>query len=168
MSKKLLLISMVLLSVVLLGACTGGAVRGTTWAGLAADENVVYLADGATVYALNLKDGSEVWHYPAKANSKQVFYAPPVLTSDGLVIVGSAGTDHSLIAVNPADIDPETNSPVAKWTFTEAGDHWVASPLIIGDKLFAPNSDGNLYILDLNDGQSQKKALQKIDGGPAG
>jgi outer membrane protein assembly factor BamB len=162
MSKKLFLISMVLLGVVLLSACTGGAARGSSWPGLAADKNIVYLADGATVYAVSLKDGSEVWHYPAKPNSKQIFYAPPVLTEDGLVIIGSAGNDHSLIALNPADIDPATKSPVAAWTFTEAGDHWVAAPLIIGDKLFAPNSDGNLYVLDLKDGQSQKKAVQKI------
>jgi outer membrane protein assembly factor BamB len=162
MSKKLFIISMVLLGVVLLSACTGGAVRGSSWPGLSVDENIAYLADGAAVYAVNLKDGSEVWHYPAKANSKQVFYASPVLTPDGLIIVGSAGNDHSLIALNPADIDSQTNSPVAEWTFTEAGDHWVASPLVIGDKLFAPNSDGNLYVLDLNDGQSQKKALKKI------
>ncbi len=161
MSKKLLLISMVLLGAVLLSAC-GGSVRGTTWPGLSADANTAYLADGPVVYAINLKDGSELWHYPAKTNSKQVFYAAPVITSDGLVIVGSAGTDHSLIALNPADIDPETKSPVPAWTFTEAGDHWVASPLVIGDQLFAPNSDGNLYILDLKDGQSQKKAAKKV------
>lgn len=162
MSKKLLLISMVLLGAVFLSACTGGSVRGSSWPGLSADANTAYLADGPIVYAVNLKDGSELWHYPAKANSKEVFYAAPVITSDGLVIVGSAGSDHSLIAINPADIDPATKSPVPAWTFTEAGDHWVASPLIIDDKLFAPNSDGNLYILDLKDGQSQKKALKKI------
>ena len=162
MRKKLLYISMFLLGTALLSACTGGAVRGSSWPGLAADKNTVYFADGASVYAVNLKDGSEVWRYPAKVNSKQIFYAPPVITSDGLVIVGSAGNDHILVAIDPTDIDPATNSPVAAWTFTEAGDHWVASPLIIGDKLFAPNSDGYLYVLDLNDGQSQKKSVQKI------
>lgn len=85
------------------------------------------------------------------------------MTADGLVIIGSAGTDFSLIAINPADINPGTNSPVEAWTFTEAKDHWVASPLIIDNKLFAPNSDGNLYIFDLADGQSQKQPVKVVE-----
>lgn len=163
MRKKLLFISMVLLGAVLLSACAGGAARGSSWPGLTADADTAYLASGGFVYAVNLRDGREIWHYPASAGgTKLIFYAAPVVTDDGLVIVGSAGTDFSLIAINPADINPETNSPVEAWTFTEAKDHWVASPLIVNDKLFAPNADGNLYVLDLNDGQSQKKTLQKI------
>lgn len=166
MRKKLLLMSMILLGAVVLSACAGGgAVRGNSWPGITADGDVAYLANGASVYAVNVKDGSEMWHFPAKANSKQIFYAAPVVTPDGLVIVGSAGNDHSMFAINPADIDQETNSPVPAWTFTEAGDHWVASPLVIGDKLFAPNSDGNLYVLGLTDGQSQKQALKVVELG---
>jgi len=147
---------------VLLSACTGGAARGSSWPGLTADDNIVYLADGPLVYAVNLKDGKELWHYPEKGGSKQIFYSTPVVTPDGLVIVGSAGTDHSLIAINPKDINPETKSPVAAWTFTEAKDHWVAAPLIIDKLLFAPNSDGNLYVLDLSDGNSTKQAVKTI------
>ena len=165
MRKKILSISMLLLGAVLLSACSGGAVRGSSWPGLAADGNAAYLASGSLVHAVNLKDGSELWNYPEKANSKLIFYATPVITPDGLVIVGSAGTDHSLIAIDPADINPETNSPVAAWTFTGAGDHWVASPLVLGDKLFAPNSDGNLYVFDLKDGKSQKQPVKVIELG---
>ena len=165
MRKKLVFITLAVLVAVILSGCTGGAVRGTTWAGLTASGETAYLADGAFVYAVNLKDGRELWHYPAKANSKQLFYAAPVITSDGLVIVGSAGNDHILVAINPADIDPETKSPVEAWTFTAARDHWVASPLIIGDKLFAPNGDGNLYILDLSDKRSTKEAVKVIELG---
>jgi len=153
---------MVLFGAVLLSACTGGAVRGTTWPGLAANGGVAYLADGPLVYAINVKDGKELWHYPEKAGSKQVFYSTPVVTADGLVIIGSAGTDHSLIAINPNDINPETKSPVAAWTFTGAKDHWVAAPLIIDNLLFAPNSDGNLYVLDLSDGNSAKQAVKTV------
>jgi len=164
MRKKLLLVTLVLLGAVLLSAC-GGAVRGSSWPGLSANGEVAYLASGSLVHAVNIKDGSELWSYPEKANSKLIFYATPVVTPDGLVIVGSAGTDHSLIAIDPSDINPETNSPVATWTFNGAGDHWVAPPLVVGDKLFAPNSDGNLYVLDLSDGQSQKQAVKIIELG---
>ena len=164
MRKKLLLLSMVLLGAVLLSACAGGAVRGSSWPGLTADADAAYLANGGFVYAVNLKDGREIWRYPATAGgAKLIFYAAPVVTEDGLVIIGSAGTDHSLIAINPDDIDPGTNSPVDAWTFTGAKDHWVASPLIVDNKLFAPNSDGNLYIFDLTDGQSQKQPVRVVE-----
>ena len=165
MRKKLILITLVLLGAVLLSACAGGAVRGSSWPGLAADGETAYLASGSLVHAVSLKDGREMWSYPEKASSKLIFYAVPVVTPDGLVIIGSAGTDHSLVAIDPTDINPETNSPLPAWTFTGAGDHWVASPLVVGDKLFAPNSDGNLYVLDLSDGQSQKQPVKVIELG---
>lgn len=165
MRKKFVFVTLILLVAVLLSGCAGGAVRGTTWAGLAATSDTAYLADGAFVYAVNLKDGTEAWHYPAKADSKKLFYAPPVITPDGLVIVGSAGTNHILVAINPKDINSETKVPNEAWTFTGAGDHWVASPLILGDKLFAANGDGNVYVLNLNDGQSTKKAEKVIEVG---
>lgn len=165
MRKKLVFVTLILLVAVLLSGCTGGAVRGTTWAGLAASGNTAYLADGAVVYAVNLTDGKEAWHYPAKADSKKLFYATPVVTPDGLVIVGSSGTNHVLVAINPNDIDPTTQSPKEAWTFDGAKDHWVAAPLIVGDKLFAANSDGNIYVLSLNDGQSIKQADKVIEVG---
>lgn len=162
MRKKTLFISMILLGTVLLSSCTG-AIQGASWPGLAAEGDVAYLASGGFVYAVNLNDGREIWRYPASAGgTKLVFYATPVITEDGLVIVGSAGTEHDLTAIDPTDIDPETNSPVEAWTFTDATDHWVASPLVVGDKLFAPNADGNLYILDLSDGRSQKQAAAVV------
>lgn len=149
---------MILLGAVLLSACAGGPVRGTSWPGLATDGNAAYLADGSFVYAVSVEDGKELWRYPGSRNGKLIFYATPAITPDGLVIVGSAGSDHSLVALNPLDINPETNAPVEAWKFTGATDHWVAAPLVLNDKLFAVNSDGNLYILDLQDGQSVKDA----------
>jgi outer membrane protein assembly factor BamB len=122
----------------------------------------VYLADGS-VYAVNLKDGKQVWMYPG--STKLIFHAPAAVTPDGLVIVGSAGTDFPLIALNPTDINPETNAPTEVWRFSGARDRWMAAPLVLGDRLFAVNSDGNLYILDLQDGQSVKEATVVNLGG---
>jgi outer membrane protein assembly factor BamB len=165
MRKKLIIITMILFGAVFLSACAGGAVRGMSWPGLAADGKAAYLADGPFVYAVNLSDGTELWRYPGSRNGKLTFYSTPAITSDGLVIVGSAGTDHSLIALNPADINPDTKAPVEAWKFSGAKDHWVAAPLVVNNKLFAVNSDGNLYILDLQDGQSVKDAtVIKLDG----
>jgi outer membrane protein assembly factor BamB len=163
MRKKLAFAIIIILAAVILSGCSGGAVRGTSWPGLTADENRIYLADGPLVYAINLDDGKELWHYPESRSSKLVFYAPPTVTPDGLVIIGSAGSDHSLVAINPNDVNPQTKSPIEAWKFTEAEDHWVAAPLVVSNKLFAVNSDGNLYVLDLQDGQSVKKAVKTIE-----
>jgi outer membrane protein assembly factor BamB len=165
MSKKLIFVVIILLGAVLLSACAGGPVHGTTWPGLATDGNIAYLADGPSVYAVTLEDGRELWRYPGQRDPELVFYAPPAITPDGLVIVGSAGTNHSLIALNPNDINPETNAPFEVWRFTGAKDYWVAAPLILNNKLFAPNSDGNLYILDLQDERSVKEATVVQLGG---
>jgi outer membrane protein assembly factor BamB len=166
MRKKLIFVTTVLLGAFLLSACAGGPVHGTTWPGLATDGALIYLADGPFVYAITLGDGREDWRYPAERNSKLVFYAPPAVTPDGLVIVGSAGTDHSLIAVSPKDINPDTNAPFETWKFSGAKDHWIAAPLVLENKLFAVNADGNLYVLDLQDGQSSKQAtVVELDAG---
>jgi outer membrane protein assembly factor BamB len=166
MRKKLILVTIILLGAVLLSACTGGATRGMSWPGLATDGNLAYLSDGPFVFAVSLGDGRQVWKYPGERNNKLVFYAPPTVTPDGLIIVGSAGTDHSLIALNPNDINPDTNAPFEAWKFTGARDHWVAAPLVFENKLFAVNADGNLYILDLQDSQSAKDAtVVELNGG---
>ena len=165
MKKKLIIVTIILLGAVLLSACAGGATRGMSWPGLAADGNLAYLADGPFVYAVSLGDGRGIWRYPAERNNKLVFYSPPALTPDGLLIVGSAGTDHSLIALSSNDINPDTNAPVEQWKFTGAKDRWVAAPLAIENKLFAVNSDGNLYIIDLQDGRSVKEATVVELGG---
>jgi len=165
MRKKLIVVTMILFGAVFLSACAGGAVRGMSWPGLAADAQTAYLADGSFVYAVNLKDGTELWRYPGSRNGKLTFYSTPAITSDGLIIVGSAGTDHSLIALNPKDINPDTKAPVEAWKFSGAKDHWVAAPLVLNNKLFAVNSDGNLYILDLQDGKSVKEATVVKLGG---
>jgi outer membrane protein assembly factor BamB len=165
MRKKLIIVTMILFGAIFLSACAGGAVRGMSWPGLATDGQTAYLADGPSVFAVNLSNGSELWRYPASRNGKLTFYATPAITPDGLVIVGSAGTDHSLIALNPADINPDTKAPVEAWKFSGAKDHWVAAPLVVNNKLFAINSDGNLYILDLQDGKSVKEAtVVKLNG----
>ncbi|HET9589795.1 MAG TPA: PQQ-binding-like beta-propeller repeat protein [Anaerolineales bacterium] len=169
MRRKVLFVTMILLAAALLSGCAGGPVRGATWPGLAADEDMAYLADGPSVLGIDLADGREVWRYPAENERGFIFYSTPVVTPDGLVIVGSAGTDNILIALDSNDInrnENNTSSPAVVWTFEGADDQWVAPPLVVDDKLFAVNSDGYLYILDLQDGQSTKQAVEaiRVDG----
>ncbi|HJS20695.1 MAG TPA: PQQ-binding-like beta-propeller repeat protein [Anaerolineales bacterium] len=163
MSKKILFLSVALLAVILLSACSGAPVSGNTWPGLAASDDAAYLANGTFVYAVNLQNGTELWHYPAERDSGLLFFATPYVTQDGLVIVGSSGSDYSLVALNPAVMNTETNSPTEAWRFTGAQDTWVAAPLAIDNRLFAPNSDGNLYVFDLSDGQTDKQPIKVVE-----
>jgi eukaryotic-like serine/threonine-protein kinase len=159
MSKKFLFLTAALLAVILLSGCTGGSVRGNTWPGLSASGDVAYLADGPFVYAVNVKDGTELWRYPDQRSAKLLFYTTPYVTSDGLVIVGSSGSDASLLALKPNG----NASPSLAWSYSGTKFHWVAAPLQIDNHLYAPNSDGNLYIFDLSDGQTNKQPVKVLE-----
>ncbi|GAB4499882.1 MAG: hypothetical protein OHK003_17640 [Anaerolineales bacterium] len=144
--KKINLVIFLALGAVLLSACTGGrASLVNTWAGLAADEERAYLSSGSHVYAVDVATGKEVWRYPAETDSNIIFYANPVLTSDGQLLVGSEGNNHELVS-----IDPITGKDVWSAPFMAAKGKWVGSPLVFNETIYAPNSDGFLYILDMS------------------
>ena len=168
MKPKFVLFALVAaLAALVLSGCASRAALTNSWPGLASDGENAYLASGQFVYAINLENGREVWRYPAKGSNSIHFVAQPVVAPDGTVVVGSSGSDHRLVAIDPSNIDASTNSPVEKWIFTEARSSWIAGALILNDKVFAPNSDGNLYVIGLQDGSSTKSALQKIALGGA-
>ncbi|MGQ9833288.1 MAG: outer membrane protein assembly factor BamB family protein [Candidatus Villigracilaceae bacterium] len=139
-----------LLAVFLLTACSGVS---TAWHGVGADANLAYISAGSYIYAVRLSDGTEAWRYPEKANGKTIFYAPPVLTDDGQLLVGSAGTDHALYYLN-------AQTGAYKDQFDGALARWVASPLVLDGYVYAPGGDGILYLLDM-----QGNRLKSFDTG---
>lgn len=144
--KKLNLVILLALGAILLSACTGGrASLVNTWAGLTADDTRAYLASGSHVYAVDIATGKEVWRYPAETDSNIIFYANPVLTSDGQLLAGSEGNNHELVS-----IDPETGKDNWAAPFAGAMGKWVGSPLVLNETIYAPNSDGFLYILNMD------------------
>ena len=155
--KRLTLISLLVLGSLILSACSGRALS-NNWHGLAADAEHAYIADGTFVYAVDLKTGNEVWKYPAEADSKLSFYATPVLTADGQLLIGSAGTKHPFVSLDPA-------TGKEKWaeSFTNNKGAWLASPLVFNDRIYAPNTDGFVYVIDMNG----KKAAEPIELGGA-
>jgi outer membrane protein assembly factor BamB len=163
-SKRVLLLFVTLLAAALLSGCSSAALA-NSWPGLTTDGKNVYLAAGQYVYAVRISDGQEVWRYPGKASSSLQFFAPPVIAPDGTILLGSAGNDHRLVAIDPSRIDVETNAPQETWIFSGAADRWIAAPLILGEKVFAPNADGNLYVIALQDGLTTKTAERKIELG---
>jgi outer membrane protein assembly factor BamB len=97
---------------------------------------------------VDLKNGSEVWRYPAKVDAGLLYFANPVLTADGQLLIGSAGKNHDFIS-----LDPVTGKEKWAKAFSGAKGGWVAPPLVINDKIYAPNTDGYLYILDMSGSQ---------------
>ncbi len=145
-TKKLTLFFLLIIGALFLSACTGNrATLVNTWPGLAADDTRAYLAKGAYVYAIDVATGTEVWRYPAEPDNDIVFYATPVLTSDGQLLIGSEGTNHELVSINP-----ETGKDNWAEPFSSAKGKWVASPLAFNNFIYAPNTDGFLYVLDMN------------------
>jgi outer membrane protein assembly factor BamB len=133
-----LLFVLVLLSSLLTG-CTGGAAVATSWPGVTASEDTVYLANNAFVFAINLDNGGEKWRFPAERDNKISFYAAPALTKDGQLIVG--GYDNKVYSLNP------TANGQQNWVFEQATDRFVGSPLSTENGIYAPSSDTNLYAL---------------------
>lgn len=138
------MIALFALGAFLLSACSG-ATFSNNWPGLAADEERAYISSGSFIYAVNVQTGGEVWRYPAEADNKLLFYANPVITEDGQLLIGSAGQNHIFISLDPATGREKWAQP-----FSSAKGVWMASPLVLNDVIYAPNTDGFLYILDMN------------------
>ncbi len=132
---------MILLLALLLGGCSSrGQVR--NWPGLAADEDVLYLADGQLL-ALDAVTRNPLWAFPEEKDPNLLIFAAPAQTPDGHLIVGGAAKDNRLFS-----LDAATGQQV--WAFEQAERGWVAPVLVLDDVIYAPNSDGFLYVLDLD------------------
>ncbi|MFZ5880684.1 MAG: PQQ-binding-like beta-propeller repeat protein [Chloroflexota bacterium] len=152
-AKRFTLLFLALAGMILLSGCSTSATTGANWPGLAADAETAYLADGALIHAVRLRDSAELWKFPAKADAKVAFYATPVLLGDGRMVAGSVGTDHCLYLIDSTRVSADTNTPDANCFFAAAKDRWIASPLVVGNTVYAPNNDGSLYVVDMSQGE---------------
>lgn len=141
-TKRLMFFLMLVIGALFLSACTGQPLA-NNWPGLAADANRAYLSAGSFIYAVDLESGKEVWRYPEEADNGTLFYARPTLTEDGQLLIGSVGNNHILV-----NLDAATGKENWAEPFSGAKGAWVASPLVIDGTIYAPNTDGFLYILD--------------------
>jgi len=139
-SPRFLFAILVLAAGLLLSACSGGPVGNSSWPGVATDGTTAYVAYNTQVHAVDLSNGLQKWVYPEKATAGVTFYTAPALTEDGQLLV--PGYDHKLYSLDPA-------TGVEKWRFELAKDLYVTAPLVISDVIFAPNTDGKLYALNL-------------------
>jgi outer membrane protein assembly factor BamB len=142
MNRKLLLIPiLIILLAFSLSACGGSYYTPSSWPGLAANDQYIFLAYSTYVHAINPETGEEAWRYPEKASNATTFFSNPVLTDDGQLLVASY--DHKLYS-----LDPQNGSE--NWIFTNATDRLIASPLVTAEGIFQASADGSIYALGYN------------------
>jgi eukaryotic-like serine/threonine-protein kinase len=141
--KRLALLSLIGMAALALSAC--GTATKVSWPGLAADADNAYLASGNLLHAARLSDGLQLWSFPEKSTG-QVFISNPVIATDGQVLIASAGTDNGVYSLDPRTGRENWAAPLV------ADNHWVASPLVVEDTVYAANNNGSLYAAELETG----------------
>ena len=153
MKKYLLLVLTLLVFTLTFSSCSGRRLTASGWAGLTADQETAYLAAGPQLYAINLTNGSLKWAYPAEPDNDVNFYADPVLTEDGQLIIG--GYNGVLYSLDPAN-------GTGNWIYEKAQGQYIGSPLVTPDGIFAPSADNNIYAVNLQ-GQELWEPFQTED-----
>jgi outer membrane protein assembly factor BamB len=145
-SSPLILILLAVLLAMVLSSCSGGALTGSSWPGVAIDDETGYVAYGPHVYAIDLPTGNELWRFPAEPDRAQSFYATPAVAPNGLVIVG--GYDKFVYA-----LEQDGRSVSVAWTFEGSTDNIIGGPIVVDEMVLIPSSDGHLYALNVDTGQ---------------
>jgi eukaryotic-like serine/threonine-protein kinase len=141
-----LLLSLVLISILLAGC---GTVPSSSWPGLSVKDNLAFVADGPSVYAVDVNSGKLAWKYPEKANPNKFYYTEPAI-QNGLILVGDSGNTvqgfkvadfrNLVVALNAQDGSE-------KWTSNNSTNRIVGAALVLDDKIYVPSTDYFLYAL---------------------
>lgn len=149
--KKISVVVLLALAALILAGCTGSGGGVNNWPGMTIAGDTAYLANGTAIYGVDLTNGSQNWVFPqqrdgggfleslfAQGPNYGILFAPPAIDGDLLVIGNYTNELFGINIANSTEI----------WKFTEAEDRYIGGALITGEYIFAPNSDGNLYILN--------------------
>jgi eukaryotic-like serine/threonine-protein kinase len=139
-----LLVAAVLMIALVLSGCTGSraATVASSWPGLRASDETVYMAYGPAVYAIIAESGEEDWRFPEQAVRNQNFYAPPAIADDMIVVDSYNGWVFAL------DLDGKE-----QWSFKDPqGARFVAGATIGDTMVYAGSVFGTMYALDRDTG----------------
>ncbi len=143
--KQLMLLLIVVLLGLLVSGCQGTGAVAAGWPGITIQGDTAYVANNQAVYSIDLADdGNQLDVYPAEAIRGATYFHPPVLLDEATMLEGSYNNK-----IYQIDIEDGSSAEF----FTSAKNRWIGSPLIVGDTIYAPNSNGTLYALNL-DGES--------------
>jgi len=110
----------------------------SSWPGMTQSDDIAFVSYNRRVFAVDSRNGSEIWRFPAEEDNRYQYFAAPTIEED-LMVVGSYG--ERLVSV-------DVHNGQQKWTFDGAQDRYIGSALIKDGKIYAPNTDGFLYALN--------------------
>lgn len=121
------------------------------------DGQVVYVAVGGRMYALDKEAGTLLWRFPA-GEAMQSNFRNGAILSDGMLI---AGADNKLIYA------VEAKSGASKWQYVSQ-EAILGSPVVVGGIVIFALSDNSLMALKAADGTPAWRAPQRINEGLMG
>lgn len=114
--------------------------RAESTPGLSADDSAAYVAYQQFVYKVDGKSGSELWRYPETGTVQVVLYASPLVAGEYFYVGDLANKFHQL----------DLSDGSENWTFADAKGWYQAKAASDGSQIIVPNSDRNVYSLDLD------------------
>jgi outer membrane protein assembly factor BamB len=150
------IVSLLVLVSFLLAAC-GVATENQNWPGITASDDVVYVAYGPRVLAVDISERQLLWSYPDEIRPGLFFYAPPSV-NDSSVILGDFGISGGFFSpgttVTIYRLNQESGGVSAAWSAADlATDRIVAGALQAEGMVFVGTSDNKLLALDADTGQ---------------
>ena len=132
--NKILTLALLVLGVLLLSGCSSRNAlnNSSSWAGITADGDVVYSANGGLIEAV--QNGQKLWRYPDSGNGRMMYYAAPAV-SDEHVFAGSYS--NHLLVLNKAD-----GTLAADIEVGNNKNKIIASPLLAENALIVLSSGG--------------------------
>lgn len=145
-----------ILAALIVSAC-GTEIASNSWPGLTANGNVVYVAYGAGVIAVNVVTEEQIWSYPAEASATLQFYAEPSV-ADGRVILGDYGASGGMFSPNVKvavyALEESDGNLVSDWIQDAAArDRIVAAPVQAEDLIFVGTADNFILALEAETGE---------------
>lgn len=146
-----------ILAAVILTAC-GTEIASNSWPGMTTDGNIVYIAYGPGVTAVDIVEEEQLWSFPAEASNTLQFYAEPSVNDDRIILgdYGASGgffspnVKVSIYALNEGERAAST-SPV--WVQDAvARDRIVAAPIQVEGLVFVGTADNFVLALDADTG----------------
>lgn len=144
-TKMITLTIMLIFVSLLISGCQGSGVIAGSWPGITVDGETAYIAYNQAIYSIDLADeGDQNDAFPAEPIRGATFFHAPVLLDDDTLIQGSY--DNKVYS-----IDMDNGS--WKEFFNSTKNRWIGAPIASKGLIFAPNSNGTLYTVNL-DGES--------------
>lgn len=146
-----------ILAAFVLAAC-GTEIAGNSWPGMTANGDVVYIAYGAGVLAVDIVEEERLWtFFPEDAAATLQFYAEPSI-NDGRVVLGDYGASGGFfspsVTVSVYALDESDGDISEDWKQSAlAKDRIVAAPVQAEGLVFVGTADNFILALEADSGE---------------